>query len=254
MKLFKKVLTAVSFAAAMASSHAAIVNVGGVSWDPDAANDFTAQFNFAQQFLGNPLVVGTALQGFGEFYGINNTFLDPNNDVGNSGAFCNSCELTLKFGGLLTSAAAGGGFTADPGTGVYLEIFVDAARNYKSTDQLNAATATDGQLWLRLKARNFNFVSDDPSAANPFVSGQLTVNWDVDLTAAALATDHFDTNARASLTDVFSRASSTFVTGLEALDGNGTVFGNTIPEPESLALVGLALVGAAAAGRRKQAK
>jgi len=251
MKLFKKVLTATAFAAAVVSSNAATINVGGVVWNPDAANDFTAQFNFAQQFLGNPLVVGTALQGFGEFYGINNTFLDPN---GTGGSFRPSCELTLKFGGLLTSAAAGGGFTADPTTGVYLEIYVDSTPDYQSTNQLAGATATDGNLWLRLKARSFNFVSDDPSASNPFVSGQLTVNWDVDMAAAAIASQHFDTNARASLTDVFSRASSTFVTGLEAVDGNGTVFGNTIPEPESLALVGLALVGAAAAGRRKQAK
>ena len=67
MKLFKKVLTATAFAAAVVSSNAATINVGGVVWNPDAANDFTAQFNFAQQFLGNPLVVGTALQGFGEF-------------------------------------------------------------------------------------------------------------------------------------------------------------------------------------------
>ena len=250
MKLFKKVLAGVAVAAALATSaQASMINVGGVSWDPDAAVDFLAQFNFAQTFTDNPLTAGTELVGFGEFYNLNNNFVSPDSATGGGiGSFCVGCELTMKFGGFLTNGT--GGFT---GTNAYLEVYVDSTPDYTSADQLNATNAGNGDLWLRLKASSLQFASDNPNAANPYVSGQFTVNWNVDTDALALATSNFDTNGEALGTDAFSRASATFRT-TSALNGNGTVYGNTIPEPESLALVGLGLLGLAASRRRKSVK
>ena len=241
MKLFKKVLAGVAVAAAMATSaYASPITVGGVTWDPDSAFDFTAKFDFSQWF------VGLTLTGVGEVYKLNNT----NPDV-----FVPNGELTLHFGGFTQDGLGGftnGWLNVYYGTGVFDNF--DAG-----TTPYDVAKATDGTLWLSLVATSNQFVADNPNAANPYLSGQLTANWNV-VPNVGSAWSNLDTNGQALGTDVFSRASATFnlvdpSLGIVATNGpNGNLVSNSIPEPESLALVGLGLLGLAAARRRKSTK
>ena len=250
MKLFKKVLAGVAVAAAMASAHASPITVGGITWDPDwfassTSQDFKMEFSFTQFFV--PAGPTIALNGYGEAFAMNGVSSDQFSTTGGSAfSFAPGRELTFKLSGLNVTGTGLNTFS-----GGSLVLYSDNGNDFNNN--INGptgagATNTDlGGAWLILNAVSSQFVSNSPDVNNPLQSGQLTVQWEV---TGGLAASNFDTNFYTTY-DARTRASAEFENGFAT--GNGTFTANSIPEPESLALVGLGLLGLAAARRRKQA-
>lgn len=259
MKTFKKVLTALALAATFSgAAQASPINIGGVSWDPDAVSltdsDFTARYEFNQFFTSaadqtpnvvngagdyskavNPLTVGVGdvLQGAGEitkFNGVN--YGDTSSTTG--GAFCASCELTFAFGGFAITG---------PGTfsNGWLRLYVDDTPDFDVSNS-PAANAADGDLFLELTA-----VANQFDNATSFASGFLVSYFAV---TGGLAASNFDTNSMPFLADLLSSASAQFSNLNFLATSSGQIAGNTIPEPSTIFLLGLAMLGLAFTRRK----
>lgn len=236
MKYLKTLVGAAALAVASFNVSAAPVTVGGVTWDPDSAIDFRAGIEFVQDFNGDPLVAGTELFGFGRIFSINNMF-----------NFCSGCELTFEFSGFETDGQ--GGFVNNKGS---IRVYSDNTPDYDFTgDAFNSYTAANGLLWLELKARDVDFLSRQPNAANPYTSGFLSVTWLLgDITAAAYG--NFVPGNQPGGSDAVSDTSATFGINTIGAVGNGNIFSQTIPEPTSIALLGLGLLGLVGGRRFKK--
>lgn len=264
MKLFKQVLVGVAVAAALATSAQASISAGGVTWDPDytdaADKDFIAEFKFTQWYstvssttpnsitnYDSAVQIGTVtsvlgasstdtgfssyyLQGVGEVDRVNKSD-DPFTSSTN--------ELTLAFGGIRLNLD--GTFdTSDAWGRLHVN---DVSPNYTTpaSNQAEVNDALDGSNWLELEFDSLVFTLG--GVLNGEVSAELTI-------VGGDAAQYFVPNTLAYTADAFFLPDASYSAG-----GNGSVLGNTeIPEPESLALVGLGLLGLAAARRRKIAK
>jgi hypothetical protein len=253
MKLFKKVLAGIAVAATLATSaQASMITVGGVTWDPDATgtlgdNDFTARYSLVQWFTSSTNAVSTALNDAPDPTlatpgGLGNVLQGAGiiTKVNNTSNFAGTGELTFVFGGFTAVATT----LADPIPSAlsdgWLNIYYDSTPNYSS-----GTGAEDGVLWLSLTATGTVF---DGLSYN---AGALTAYYNVTGGAAA---SNFDTNMPIFLgADAQAGAYAQFNSQLYATT-DGSLNGNSIPEPESLALVGLGLLGLAASRRRKSVK
>lgn len=259
MKL-NKILAGFAMGAAMAltsvSASASPINLGGVVFDPDGAFDFTAKGSLFEVFVIAP---GDVDRGYGQIDRINEKL-----------NFCPTCELTFVFDQFVM-------VDNDPShllfTGGVLNIYVQdtAAPGFTAYDATNGfATAGDGVLWLSLAAHTdtrmnggvlqtgtlFGQVESGVLGKDP--RGKGGGMFDV---VGGLAAANFDTNTKAdsiggfadfNFNSEFQPTETPVPAGALPISGTGSLQGNSIPEPGSLLLVGLGLMGLAAAGKRKQ--
>lgn len=245
MKLFKKLMAGVVLAAAAASAaNASTINLGGVFIDPDDSTDFSGTTATVSQYI----TVGTGeLTGFGKITKLNE-----------SETFCPGCELTFQFGGYMPVSAGLLPTTSNVGisidyTGGWVKVFVDHTPDAPSNAfNLNAGNAADGNLWLDMVGHAINGVTLTGLNFFPaFLHGQGW--WDV---VGGIAKGNLDTNSKDDGSDLaFSMTFTSFggptVNPLLVSSGAGTFKGNSIPEPGSLLLLSLGLLGIATARARK---
>lgn len=243
MKKLNKFLMAGVLAASSTFASADPITVGGVTWDPELPVDFRVDFNFVQNFDGDASVAGTELFGYGIIYSLNNSLF-------RGVEFCSGCELTFELGGFLTDG--NGGFQDNNGIeNGFINVYRDYSQDYDyANDPFNAAKATNGDLWLRFTAGNVNFLSTSSDTNNPYLSGQLSVQWFLD-DPTALAYNSFETGSQVDGGDAYSSANTTF--GIDTgATGNGTLFADSVPAPTTLALFGLSVLGLGAVKRRRK--
>ena len=279
----KKLLLATAMLAASSAANAGVVSAAnGVSWEVDGGlPNFSATIDFTQWWtISNTTGLtdyGTAVSGVSidptlasiagaqangdapELVGAGKFNLG--NGVGEPN--CNGCELTFSFGGLFfdpqTPAAP-----IDSSAG-WLNIYVDYTQVGGVFDEgliedaaaaaTQSANAVDGDLWLSLELRDFEYYADPAYAAinEPLLSGTTLFfgevvggaaqsNFISDFFVGAYEADAF---GLASTFDDNSRApqnSGDLNVSQYSVRGSGNVEAATVSSPSSIALFGLALV------------
>jgi hypothetical protein len=260
MRKLSTLVAALGAALAMGSAHA--ITVAGVTWDPDSIFDFSSVDTMIESSVGTTPSIGDSFSGYALITTLNGT---------TQATFCASgCELTYVFSGYtITNIDAGtGALTFDGGT---ITVLVDSTPDFDSDLQ---STAADGLVFLTLAGHEHidqgtglpGTLHSDPTPASLGVAGDGRGFLDV---TGGLAAANFDTNTLPVLEPLggvgfadFQFTSSfqlipggcfTSDDGVEyCLFGGNDLQGDSvaIPEPGTLLLFGIGLLGLGALRRR----
>jgi hypothetical protein len=146
-------------------------------------------------------------------------------------------------------------------TGGSVRFYVDNTRDSQQGDLLSLATASNGNLWLNL-AGHADAAGNTLIGSSTFTTTRaLTGVGSLDVTGAGIANAYLDSNSRPLLPGQTVGADLSFSTSFTTFPGpsptptfafgTGNLDGDTLPEPASLALLGLGFAGIAALRRRK---
>jgi hypothetical protein len=244
MNRVKRALAIVAIVLTSFTSSASLINVGGVEWDPDYIFDFNGVAGLIYQEID----LGTGdLSGYGRVTTLNGLGL---------AALCPGCELTFHFGGYTLSVADSTLTTDLEYVGGWMKFWVDNTVDAPDSDAsllTSANTGDDGgtnALWLELAGHviggtETTFIGGFDFTGFPTGVGALDV-------VGGMAMGNTDTDSimlpNQTITDItFGSTFTNFGTTGTTSWGTGSADfkGNSIPEPASLAIFGLALIALA---------